>query len=412
MSILDYNQRSTEPCTLFDQLGSVIRIPQIQFSSNTKHEEILDIVEGTGEVLQDKKQWIPYKKMNALLSEKVYPRALDFDPHCITESALNSLQTCADYLLFKHYVEENVMRLYKAYFCRNRLCPVCNWRKSMKLFAQMQKTTEYLMKEFPTARYLFLTLTVKNVKGEELAATIDKMNDGFKRLVNKGLTNKSAKGIKANLMGYAKALEIRYDSEKYITKEMYGKAKKYYDSRGLKVGSQNPNYDMYHPHFHVLLMVQAGFFDGKNYIKQSEWTGIWKDCMRIDYDPVVDIRVIKPNKERVELEKSGEYQKKSLQSAISETLKYPVKPDSLKLMEFEELNNEEQNKIAQAVAVLSKALFKRRLITFGGEILKARKKLELEDVEDGDLIFEDGEPVPKDDFEYVLFKWKMGCYIC
>ena len=290
----------------------------------------------------------------------------------------------------------------------------------MKLFAQMQKTTEYLMKEFPTARYLFLTLTVKNVKGEELAATIDKMNDGFKRLVNKGLTNKSAKGVKANLMGYAKALEIKYDSEKYITKEMYKKAKKYYDVRGLKVGSRNPNYDMYHPHFHVLLMVQAEFFAGRNYIKQSEWTGIWKDCMRVDYDPMVHIRTVKPNKDRVELENGAnlnlqegtEYEKKSLQSAISETLKYPVKPESLKLMEYEELDDEEQDKIAQAVAVLSKALFKRRLITFGGEILKARKKLDLEDVEDGDLIFEDGEPVPKDDFEYVLFKWQMGCYIC
>lgn len=283
----------------------------------------------------------------------------------------------------------------------------------MKLFAQMQKTTELLMTKFPTARYLFLTLTVKNVTGEELPNTIDKMNAAFKLLVNKGKTNASAKGLKSNLLGYAKAMEIKYDSEEFITKEMYEKAKSYYKARDLKVGSKNPNFGLYHPHFHVLLMVKAEFFT-RGYIKQSEWTGIWRDCLKVDYDPVVDIRTIKPNQKLTngEIKTAAEQKQLAMKSAISETLKYPVKPDSLKLLEFEESSLFEQQGISEAVAVLSKALFKRRLVTFGGEILKARKELELDDIEDGDLIGEDGEPTPKTDFEYVLFTWRMGCYIC
>ena len=105
-----------------------------------------------------------------------------------------------------------------------------------------------------------MTLTVKNCSGAELAQTIDKMNFGFKLLVNAGKTNASAKAVKANLLGYAKAMEIKYDAEKTITPEMYAQRKKYYIERGLKAGSANPNYGMYHPHFHVLLMVKPSFF--------------------------------------------------------------------------------------------------------------------------------------------------------
>ena len=44
--------------------------------------------------------------------------------------------------------------------------------------------------------------------------------------------------------------------------EMYAQRKKYYIARGLKVGSANLT-GMYHPHFHVLLMVKPSFFTGK-----------------------------------------------------------------------------------------------------------------------------------------------------
>ena len=40
----------------------------------------------------------------------------------------------------------------------------------------MKEVSARLLQDFPGARYLFLTLTVKNCSGAELAQTIDKMN--------------------------------------------------------------------------------------------------------------------------------------------------------------------------------------------------------------------------------------------
>lgn len=277
----------------------------------------------------------------------------------------------------------------------------------------MKSVSSELIKDFPTARYLFLTLTVKNVKGSELGSTIDAMNNGFKLLVNAGKNNASAKPVKANLLGYAKAMEIKYDAEEFITPQMFAERKQYYTTRGLKVGSRNPNFDMYHPHFHVLLMVKGEFFTGKGYIKQSQWTSIWQDCMKLDYEPQVDVRAIKPNKAKLSEMATGDLQEQAMTSAISETLKYPVKPDSLKLDAFENMTAKQKEKITQAVICLSHALFNRRLVTFGGEILKARKKLKQDDIESGDLIGVDGEPVPETAFELVMYNWmKMGCYVC
>ena len=379
-----------------------------------------EIITGTGEVLVDKKQgkgkenpWRPYKKMNQTLFG-IMGQAKKIDSSCISPSAYIAMERCSSWLLFRRYIESQVMRLDKAEFCRHRLCPVCNWRKSLKLYSQMQEVSAELMQEFPTARYLFLTLTVKNVASSQLADTIDAMNAGFKLLVNSGKNNASAKPVKANLMGYAKAMEIKYDPEEFITKEMYNDSKRrpYYILRNLKIGSKNPNYDMYHPHFHVLLMVKSSFFT-TGYIKQSEWTSIWRDCMKLDYDPQVDIRVIKPNKSRLSESVIENLRQEAMTSAISETLKYPVKPDSLKLSLFDDMVTAQQEKIIQAVICLSHALRKRRLVTFGGEILKARKRLQQDDVEEGSLIGVDGEPVPETEFELVMFNWmKMGCYVC
>ena len=313
---------------------------------------------GTGEILSDRKPngkerpWKKYKRLGTFLYQ-LYGRAREIDESCISPSAYFALERCCSWLLFRRYVEGSVMKLklHKTEFCRHRLCPTCNWRKSLKLFSQMKEVSVRLLQDFPGARYLFLTLTVKNCSGDELARTIDAMNFGFKLLVNAGKTNASAKPVKANLLGYAKATEIKYDAEKTITKEMYAQRKKYYIARGLKAGSANPNYGMYHPHFHVLLMVKGDFFR-TGYIKQGQWAEIWQDCMKLDYTPQVDVRAIKPNKRATE-ESAADA---AMTAAISETMKYPIKPDSLKLDAVESMSQQEQDELAEAIICLSHAM--------------------------------------------------------
>lgn len=364
-----------------------------------------DIETGTGEILSDPREngeerpWKKYKKLAEILY-RIFLMALKLDPICIADTALFRLAKCSGWLLFRRY--GNKLKLQSADFCRHRLCPTCNWRKAMKLFGQMREVTTKLQTDFPAARYIFLTLTVQNCAGDDLEETINRMTAGFKLLVNAGKNNASAKSVKANLLGYAKAMEITYDSEKYITEKMFRDRKKYYQGRGLAIGDENPNCGKYHPHFHVLLMVKSEFFRS-GYIRQDKWAEIWQDCMKLDYRPQVDVRTIKPS----ETQKTD-----AMASAISETMKYPVKPDSLKLAEFEAMDADQQERIVQATIVLNRALRSRRLISFGGAFLKARKELKQDDVEDGDLIGVDGDPVPETEFELVLYRWRNGVYVC
>ncbi|KYD03686.1 hypothetical protein B4144_3959 [Bacillus atrophaeus] len=78
--------------------------------------------------------------------------------------------------------------------------------------------------------------------------------------------------------------------------------------------------DTYHPHFHVLLPVK------KNYIKQADWTSLWKKALKLDYTPIVDIRRVK-GKAKIDAEQieSDVREAKMEQKAVLEISKYPVK---------------------------------------------------------------------------------------
>ena len=174
---------------------------------------LLTAERGTGEILSDRKPngkerpWKTYKRLGTFLYQ-LYGRAREIDETCISPSAYLALERCCSWLLFRRYVEGSVLKLHKAEFCRHRLCPTCNWRKSLKLFSQMKEVSARLLQDFPGARYLFLTLTVKNCSGAELAQTIDKMNFGFKLLVNAGKTNASAKAVKRIFLGTRKPWKL------------------------------------------------------------------------------------------------------------------------------------------------------------------------------------------------------------
>ena len=62
---------------------------------------------------------------------------------------------------------------------------MCNWRKSLKLFGQVSRITDKVLEQAPTTRFIFVTFTIKNCKADELSATIDRINQGFKNLTNK-----------------------------------------------------------------------------------------------------------------------------------------------------------------------------------------------------------------------------------
>jgi hypothetical protein len=100
------------------------------------------------------------------------------------------------------------------------------------------------------------------------------------------------------------------------------------------------------------------------YIKQDEWKSLWQKALNIDYVPSVDIRIIKAKKGVDPIAK-----------AVAEFAKYPLKTADIKPMsvdQFQELVNQ---------------MKKKRVVAFGGILKEYRKKLALDSVEDGDLIY-------------------------
>lgn len=320
---------------------------------------------GTGEILIDKSEsgkvrgWNEKKKLNLQMCD-LYQKAMLMDETIILPARLQQMRDCASYLIFSE--KEGKKKLTDANFCRIRLCPICNWRKSLKLFAQVSEITDVILNEKPTARFIFLTLTVKNPKADELKKTLNSMNEGFKYLVQKSRNFAPAKLLKENLMGYLKAIEITYNAKS----------------------------DSYHPHFHILLEVRPSYF-GKGYIKREKYQEMWKQALKLDYLPQVDVRVVKNATSR----------------AIAELSKYPVKTaDLLKL------KNESQ--AVDALITLHNSMHNRRLITFGGDFKKIRARLKLDDIETGSLVHTETNSENLNGVAYTLFRYDVGCgcYIC
>lgn len=242
------------------------------------------------------------------------------------ESLIERVSTCGDVLRFIRR-EDGSLKLYQAYFCKNKLCPMCNWRRSMKYSYQTSRIVDEAIKQQPKARFLFLTLTVKNVPGIELNNTISQLTQSFDRLFRRAK-------VKKNLIGYLRSVEVTH----------------------------NEDDNTYHPHIHVLMMVKSSYFKGKeNYITQKEWGDMWSQSLKVSYTPMVDIRTVK---------ETG----KGLKGAILETAKYPTKPIKLDI----------ENK--QVVDDLYNGLYRKRQLGYGGLFKEIKKQLQLDDAENGDLV--------------------------
>ncbi|TFW45525.1 replication protein [Bacillus sp. 005/A4HT-01/001] len=274
---------------------------------------------------------------------------------------------CAEYLVFKKDRKTGKLKLSQAYFCKVRLCPMCAWRRSLKIAYHNKLIVEEANRKYAPA-WIFLTLTVKNVEGENLEQTISDMMKAWNRLFG-------YKAVKTAVLGYFRALEI----------------------------TKNHEQNTYHPHFHVLIPVKRNYF-GKSYIKQSEWTSLWKRAMKLDYTPIVHVQRVK-GKKSIDAEGIEKEVREAMeeQKAILEVSKYPVKDtDVIRGDKVTEDN-------LDTVYYLDGALASRRLIGYGGILKEIHQELKLTDAEEGDLIRidEEEDEISNDAFEVMAY-WHVG----
>lgn len=243
------------------------------------------------------------------------------------------MRYCSPRLDFAFHLEDNGVlapKLQAAHFCRVRLCPMCQWRRSVMWQAKALRMIPKVVEAYPKSRFIFLTLTVKNCQLSDLRETLAWMHKSWVKLTKRKEF--------ASVQGWLRSVEV---------------------TRGVD--------DTAHPHYHALLMVKPGYFGG-NYVQQSEWTEAWKSCLSIDYTPVVDVRAVRPGRR----EKDGE-EGVVMVSAICEALKYSVKPsDCLDKKLGQKMTSQEW------LVELTSQLTKTRAIATGGILKEYLKELEQE----------------------------------
>ena len=81
-----------------------------------------------------------------------------------------------------------------------------------------------------------------------------------------------------------------------------------------------------HPHYHALLLVPGDYFHTTDkYVTQVGWTKLWRESLKLDYDPIVHVAAVKPKRGRPA---KGETLP-AIGNAAREALKYAVKPSDM-----------------------------------------------------------------------------------
>ena len=260
--------------------------------------------------------------------------------------------------------ENGQRRLHKAYFCKDKMCPMCSWRRTMKLTYQTKSVVTEFLKEKPKARFLFLTLTLKNVSdGKELDQSLRDMTRGFNRLFK-------YKAIDKNLLGFMRVTE-------------------------LTVNDKDKSYNQ---HMHVLMAVSSSYFNKNSYLTNKDWRMYWQKAMKLDYLPQVHISAVRSNTK-------GD---SDTDSAIKETAKYSVKSS-----DFLKHSHEENLKI---VKDLNTGLHRKRMIAYGKMFKEIHERLHLSDAEDGNMIHvkDDEKEENSEQAEIIVANWnfkKQNYYI-
>lgn len=286
------------------------------------------------------KPWDDHR-LNASLVSDLYKEA------GVDQRALR-MDNCANHLLFGLQAQETGelrFRLKSSQFCRQRLCPVCQWRRMLMWRARFFKRLPSILQDYPKHRWIFLTLTVKNVPLPDLRTTIQGMSKAWDKFVK-------YKDFPAT--GWVRSLEV----------------------------TRNPQTREAHPHYHVLMMVPPSYF-GPGYLSNEKWRKLWQQAIRSDYLPVVNVKTIKPH----------EGDSHPMARGILETIKYGVKESDL-------LGDSEW------LAQLTTQMDKLKTVALGGVIKQYLKEME-EDKED--LIHTDEDQIDIEilnQYPEILFDWK------
>ena len=338
--------------------------------------------------------WKRHKVNNSKLSDLYRHLAIKKnDAHYRVKA--DRIDGCAESLFFAECPNGHGKRLEKAFFCKQRLCFMCQWRKSLFVYHQFLQVAHRVLELAPDSHFLLLTLTAQNCRAEDLKKGVTHQIESFRRLTR-------YKRVKAAIRGVFRTNECTYNAE---------------------TGA-------YHPHIHCILAISKSYFTGKYYINQEEWSQFWKKALQVDYKPIVDIRKVRKKRKDVNtvyediIGMDQDLYDDSLAGAGAEISKYAakvsdvirpkVKPwdrESLKAAKRDLANNRDWQ--AEVVDTLDNALTRRRLASYTGIFKKAYQDIGQKDVEDSGLIRLPGEeekvctcPICQSELVQIHYLWR------
>lgn len=219
-------------------------------------------------ITEDRKNWTEKKRAARATAARIHGIADRLMLHSgkkLTEEKDKSeklhrragrISSCADRLVFRACSECSVRTLVRAELCRDRLCPICSWRRARALATKIKNIVSDNSAKV-TCRYVLLTLTIKNCEWENLSNNLRQMLGAWVKLARRTR-------FKRAFSGWVRTIEI--------TRGKDGRA---------------------HPHMHILLETGPDYFGGDNWLTQTEIVNMWKKCLGVRYTPVVDIRAVK-----------------------------------------------------------------------------------------------------------------------
>lgn len=228
-------------------------------------------------------------------------------------------------------------KIVEANFCKQRLCPACSWRRSLRIYSTTSQILDYI-DAHEKVKYLFLTLTIRNIPLYDLGKALDDMAAAFKRLTNNKAWLRRVKGCMRTL-----EITINHDTMQA------------------------------HPHYHLILAVDRSYATkaDSTYWTHEDWQAAWAKAARLDYTPQVSIERIKGGREK----------------GIAEVSKYMAKDADYLIDSMQAQMGTEEAEAATdyIVGQLMHQLHGRRLISYTGILRKAQQALRLSNPEEGPL---------------------------
>lgn len=259
-------------------------------------------------------------------------------------------------------------RVVSANFCRMRICPMCQKRRSLRVYSDFCKIMDFL----GDVAYLHLVLTVPNCSAAELSDLLDLMQICASRFFGLDFIKKAFKGV-------ARCTEVTY----------------------------NKNADTYHPHFHCLVAVNKSYFKSRYYLKIDDVRRFWTVIVQAALNGIK----VKNRGDKFFMEQASAFDPdteilyqcsitKASEGVLPEIAKYCVKPLDIDLVGFD---------LFEPLKVIFKALHGRRLIQFYGVIADAARALCVDPDTFSDDELSDLSDTVIDNEKIFRYNWNRAC---